>query len=168
MQEEFEQLRTIIQIVSGFDIKNKSKKTHFVYSRMIFYALTRNRGYTFKMIGEYVGKDHSTVLVGIKQFYNLITQDPYLRDMYLECSTSFRENTQPNRVVGKMPHNSFVEDLQYQIDLLILENEKLQKSKMMNNRFKEILKEMDSRTPVGMEEVLHEKIVKILNGDIFR
>jgi len=67
-----------------------------------------------------------------------------------------------------MPRNSFVEDLQYQIDSLILENEKLQKSKMINNRFKDTLKEMDDRTPIGMEEVLHEKIVKLLNGDIFR
>mgnify|MGYP006268388203 CR=1 FL=1 len=168
MQEEFEQLRTIIKIVSGFDIKNKSKKTHFVYSRMIFYALTRNRGYTFKMIGEYVGKDHSTVLVGIKQFYNLVTQDSYLRDMYLECSTSFRENTQPHRVVGKMPVNTFVDDLQYQIDSLILENAKLQKYKAITKRFNDILEEMNNRTPQGMEEALSEKIIKILNGDLLR
>jgi hypothetical protein len=38
----------------------------------------------------------------------------------------------------------------------------------MYNRFKEILKEMDERTPVGMEPVLVEKIVKILNGEIFK
>jgi hypothetical protein len=38
----------------------------------------------------------------------------------------------------------------------------------MYNRFKEILKEMDERTPVGMESILSEKIVKILNGDLFK
>jgi hypothetical protein len=67
-----------------------------------------------------------------------------------------------------MPKNNHTNELQYKIDSLILENERLQKSKMMYNRFKEILKEMDSRTPVGMEEILCEKIVKILNGDLFK
>ena len=168
MQEDFEELKNIIQSVSGFDIHRHSKKTEFVYARMIFYALTRNIGYTYKNIGEYVDKDHATVLVGQRKFYDLITRDAYLRDMYLECSNAFREKRNPRRVTGKMPRNSFIEDLQYQIDSLILENEKLQKTKMMNNRFKDILKEMDERTPVGMESILCEKIVNILNGDTLR
>jgi hypothetical protein len=166
--EEFDLLRSTIQIVVGCDIKNKTKKTEFVYGRMVFYVLMRNQGSTLQSIGDYVGKDHATVLVGIKQFYNLITQDKYLRDVYFECSRSFKERVQPIRVVGKMPSNSYAEELQYRIDSLILENERLQKSKMMYNRFKEILKEMDERTPIGMEPVLVEKIVKILNGEIFK
>ena len=168
MKEDFKELKKIVQIVSGFDILTRSKKTEFVYARMVFYALTRNMGYTYQAIGDYVDKDHATVLVGQRKFYDLITRESYLRDMYLECSNAFREKRYPSRVIGKMPRNSFVEDLQYQIDSLILENEKLQKTKMMNNRFKEILKEMDERTPVGMESILSEKIVNILNGDIFR
>jgi hypothetical protein len=166
--EEFDLLRSTIQIVVGCDIKNKTKKTEFVYGRMVFYVLMRNQGSTLQSIGDYVGKDHATVLVGIKQFYNLITQDKYLKDIYFECSRSFKERVEPIRVVGKMPSNSYAEELQYRIDSLILENERLQKSKMMYNRFKEILKEMDERTPVGMEPVLVEKIVKILNGEIFK
>jgi hypothetical protein len=166
--EEFDLLRSTIQIVVGCDIKNKTKKTEFVYGRMVFYVLMRNQGSTLQSIGDYVGKDHATVLVGIKQFYNLITQDKYLRDVYFECSRSFKERVQPIRVVGKMPSNSYAEELQYRIDSLILENERLKKSKMMYNRFKEILKEMDERTPIGMEPVLVEKIVKILNGEIFK
>jgi hypothetical protein len=168
MQEEFEELKNIIQSVSGFDIHRRSKKTEFVYARMVFYALTRNIGYTYQNIGDYVDKDHATVLVGQRKFYDLITRDTYLRDMYLECSDAFKEKRYPRRVTGSIPRNSFVEDLQYRIDSLILENEKLQKSKMMNNRFKEILKEMDKRTPVGMESILCEKIVNILNGDALR
>ena len=168
MQEDFEELRDIIQSVSGFDIHRRSKKTEFVYARMVFYALTRNIGYTYQNIGDYVNKDHATVLVGQRKFYDLITRDAYLRDMYLECSNVFKEKRTPRRVTGSMPRNSFIEDLQYQIDSLILENEKLQKTKMMNNRFKDILKEMDDRTPVGMESILSEKIVNILNGDTLR
>ena len=168
MQEDFEELRNIIQSVSGFDIHRRSKKTEFVYARMVFYALTRNIGYTYQNIGDYLNKDHATVLVGQRKFYDLITRDAYLRDTYLECSNVFKEKRTPRRVTGSMPRNSFIEDLQYQIDSLILENEKLQKTKMMNNRFKEILKEMDERTPVGMESILCEKIVNILNGDALR
>lgn len=161
-------LRSTIQIVVGCDIKNKTKKTEFVYGRMVFYVLMRNQGCTLQTIGDYVGKDHATVLVGINQFYNLITQDKYLKDIYFECSRSFKERVEPIRVVGKMPSNSYAEELQYRIDSLILENERLQKSKMMYNRFKEILKEMDERTPIGMEPIISEKIVKILNGDLFK
>jgi hypothetical protein len=166
--DEFDVLRSTIQIVSGCDIKNKSKKTDFVYARMVFYVLMRNQGCTFQSIGDYVGKDHATVLVGIRQFYNLITQDKYLKDVYFECSRSFKERVEPIRVIGKMPNNSYAEELQYRIDSLILENERLQKSKAMHNRFKEILKEMDVRTPLGMEDVLAERVTKMFNGDIFK
>lgn len=168
MIEEFDTLRTTIEIVSGFDIKNKSKKTGFVYARMVFYVLSRNRGYVLQSIADYVGKDHATVIVGIKQFYNLVTQDQYLREVYFECSKSFRERTEPNRVVGKMPNNTFMDEMQSKIDSLILENERLQNLKMMNHRFKDIIKEMDERTPVGMEDILSDRIVKILNGDVFK
>ena len=166
--EEFDLLRSTIQIVVGCDIKNKTKKTEFVYGRMVFYVLMRNQGCTLQSIGDYVGKDHATVLVGINQFYNLITQDKYLRDVYFECSRSFKERVEPIRVVGKMPSNSYAEELQSRLDSLILENEKLQNLKMMNNRFKEIIKEMDERTPVGMEEILAERITKMFNGDLFK
>jgi hypothetical protein len=166
--KEFDLLRSTIQIVVGCNIKNKTKKTEFVYGRMVFYVLMRNQGYTLQTIGDYVGKDHATVLVGIRQFYNLITQDAYLRDIYFECSKSFEEKTEPNQVRSSMPKNNHTNELQYKIDSLILENERLQKSKMMYNRFKEILKEMDERTPVGMESILCEKIVNILNGDLFK
>jgi hypothetical protein len=168
MTDEFDTLRTTIEIVSGFDIKNKSKKTGFVYARMVFYVLSRNKGYVLQSIGDYVGKDHATVLVGIRQFYNLITQDAYLRDIYFECSKSFKEKTEPNQVRSSMPKNNHTDELQYKIDSLILENERLQKSKIMYNRFKEILKEMDLRTPVGMEDILAERVTKMFNGDLFK
>jgi hypothetical protein len=168
MIEEFDLLRSTIQVVVGCDIKNRTKKTEFVYGRMVFYVLMRNQGCTLQTIGDYVGKDHATVLVAINQFYNLITQDKYLRDVYFECSRSFKERVEPIRVVGKMPSNSYAEELQSRLDSLILENEKLQNLKIMNNRFKEIIKEMDERTPVGMEEILAERVTKLLNGNIFK
>ena len=166
--EEFDLLRSTIQVVVGCDIKNKTKKTEFVYGRMVFYVLMRNQGCTLQTIGDYVGKDHATVLVAINQFYNLITQDKYLNDIYFECSRSFKERVEPIRVIGKMPSNSYGEELQSRLDSLILENEKLQKTKMMNNRFKEIIKEMEERTPVGMEDILAERITKMFNGDVFK
>jgi hypothetical protein len=166
--EEFDLLRSTIQVVVGCDIKNKTKKTDYTYARMVFYVLMRNQGCTLQSIGDYVGKDHATVLVGIKQFYNLITQDKYLKDIYFECSRSFKERVEPIRVIGKMPSNSYAEELQYRIDSLILENEKLQNLKIMNNRFKEIIKEMNERTPVGMEEILAERITKMFNVGIFK
>jgi hypothetical protein len=166
--EEFEELRNIIHSVSGFDILNRCKRTEFVYGRMIFYALTRNKGYTFQTIGDYVDKDHATVIVGLRKFHDLITRDAYLRNMYLECSRSFVEKTHANRVAGKILRNNFIEDLQCRLDSLILENEILQKTKMMNNRFKEIIKEMEDRTPLGMEDVLAERITKMFNGDLFK
>jgi len=166
--EEFDLLRSTIQVVVGCDIKNKTKKTEFVYGRMVFYVLMRNQGCTLQSIGDYVGKDHATVLVGIKQFYNLITQEKYLKDVYFECSRSFKERVEPIRVLGKMPSNSYGEELQSRLDSLILENERLQKTKMMNNRFKEIIKEMEERTPVGMEDILAERITKMFNGDLFK
>lgn len=166
--EEFELLRDIIGKATGVDIKNKCKKTEYVYARMVFYVLARNNKSTFQTIGSYVGKDHATVIVGVNQFYNLITQDRYLRDLYFECSRAFNDRVEPTRVIGSMPKNSFTEELQYRIDSLILENERLQKSKVMYTRFKDIVKEMDERTPHGMEPILHERIVRILNGDLFK
>ena len=163
-EDEFDTLRGIILKVVGVDIKEKTKRTDYIYARMVFYTIMRSKGHTLESIGRYVGKDHATVLWGSKNFDNLITRDEYLREMYFECSKSFN----PTKVWERVKVSSLKYDLQSRIDSLILENGKLQDSKKMYIRFKNIIKEMDERTPHGMEHVLHAKITMLLNGNIFK
>jgi len=167
-KQEFDMLRDIIQAVMGVDIKNKMRKRDYVYGRMVFYVIMRSKGHTQQMIGNYVYKDHATVLCGVRKFYELVTVDKYLRDVYTECSKSFNEGVNPNRVFGNAFSQSLTEELQSRIDSLILENGKLQNYKSMHIRFKNILKEMHERTPHDMEDVLHMKIKEMFNGGLFK
>jgi len=59
------------------DIRSKTKKRKVVYSRFIFYHLMRNKNFSLQKIGSFLGKDHATVIHGLKQFENLIQYEDF-------------------------------------------------------------------------------------------
>ena len=62
------------------DIKSKSRKRDIVYARFIFYNKLRNskdRYYSFQNIGDFLGKDHATIIHGLKQYDILKEYDDF-------------------------------------------------------------------------------------------
>ena len=58
-------------------VQVKNHKRYFLYKKM------RDMGLTFEQIGEYFGRDHATVMIGIKkhELYTEIKDSKYLKDI---------------------------------------------------------------------------------------
>ena len=65
----------------------KSHKRYFLYNKM------REMGLTFEQIGEYFGRDHATIIHGVKKhnIYMEINDSKYLKDIE-EYDNLFQDN----------------------------------------------------------------------------
>jgi hypothetical protein len=54
--------------VTGCDIFKTTRRVNHVQARNIFYKIARDNNYTFQAIGDFMGKDHASVIHGIKKF----------------------------------------------------------------------------------------------------
>ena len=73
----------LIQVINKalkLDITTKSRKREVVYARFIFYNKLRNskeKYYSFQNIGDYLEKDHATIIHGLKQYDILKEYDDF-------------------------------------------------------------------------------------------
>mgnify|MGYP005993807127 CR=1 FL=1 len=70
--------------ITGVEIKNKSRKRDIVYAKKIYCNLAREKGYTFKAIGEFIGLNHATVVWHNNDTPYLLKQDKEFMDNYLK------------------------------------------------------------------------------------
>lgn len=76
---------------TGLDITKETRERPYVYARFVYYKLCKDLttlGYTH--IGKSIGKNHATIINGIKIFDNVIsTQEPYFMAIYYDIKTKF-------------------------------------------------------------------------------
>ena len=60
-QERLEYLAGKMQEVTGIDVRTDSRKRDVVTARILFAFVARREGYTQPCIGNFIGRDHSTV-----------------------------------------------------------------------------------------------------------
>lgn len=61
-------IKEYIEQKTGIDVSIKSRKRHIVYLRFVAFRLSRDFEATLSEIGEPYGRDHATILHGLKQF----------------------------------------------------------------------------------------------------
>ena len=73
-------------------LKSSSRKNNLVDLRMIFCANARKHGATLKDIGYMLGgRDHSTVIHAIRQYYNILETDPKFNGLAKRMEALARE-----------------------------------------------------------------------------
>jgi chromosomal replication initiation ATPase DnaA len=74
-----QELIKVINKSLNLDITQKTRKREVVYARFIFYHKLRyaKKYYSFQMIADYLGKDHASVIHGIKQYELLKEYDDF-------------------------------------------------------------------------------------------
>lgn len=55
-----------------YDLKAKGRQRSMVQLRMVFSQMARTFGYTYKVIGKYLNRDHTTVIHNVRTSANLI------------------------------------------------------------------------------------------------
>lgn len=77
-------LRNIILDKTNADIMNPSRRRENSDARIIFYSAMRRKGFSFHYIGNYVNKDHSTVIAGLNKLEELKTDKQFM-NKYTIC-----------------------------------------------------------------------------------
>jgi chromosomal replication initiation ATPase DnaA len=67
--------------VTREDILGRSKPERIVLARQMVYYILRQRGLTFKAIGAMMGRNHSTVVLGVSQMEFRIKTDKEIREL---------------------------------------------------------------------------------------
>jgi hypothetical protein len=162
---DFELVRKSVEMVMGVDIFTNNRKRTVVESRMMYGLIMRELGHSLNQIGNYLKKDHTTIIHYQKTMNNLIDTDVNVLKTYLRCKELIDSQKQPVNLSD--PKNEVLK-LRIQLDKLRTENlslaEELDQIKVSNHaRFAKILKLMEDNTPVGHELILERKIRKMFD-----
>jgi hypothetical protein len=96
-------LHTIKDIVmgTGVNILSSSRDHEIVINRWLYYKLAKEHTqYSLRLIGEIVGRNHATVIYGLKQFENECAWDKDLQAKYDQLTIICMKETRCNNVVA--------------------------------------------------------------------
>lgn len=164
IKKEMKDLEEIINKVFSVEIISDIRKRDYVYGRMVFSYIMKERGHRLEIIGSYIGKDHSTITYYNQTLTNLFEQDPILMSKFLECKKCFNEGREPG--VYLTTENSMktkLIKLQADLDAALLDKQKLLAEQDKIKRLAKIIKIINFNTPTGQEEDIEKKIQRMFN-----
>jgi hypothetical protein len=156
-------LKQIVEERFNKKIISKGRYRENVDARMVFSKILRERGHTYKSIGQYLYKDHSTIIHYIEQAPNIFKTDKKLMDFYIECRNKFLENREPIVLHTDRDLVREVLSLRNQIDDLISQYEAIKEIEKKYERLNGIINLINLRTPVGSENLIKRKINEMFN-----
>lgn len=72
----FDEIYEYVNNVYGIDIKEKTRKRDYSEGRALFYFIARKKtNFTYECIGDYMGKDHASVLHAIKNTIHYLDKE---------------------------------------------------------------------------------------------
>jgi len=161
---EMESLKGIIDRVFNVDMTMPTRKRDFVYSKMVFSKIMRDRGCRLELIGSFIKRDHATIVYYTKIIDSLFSQDAILLSRYLECKNCFYENREPGVYLTTEKNlQDKLAKLQKEYDMLLAEKQRLVEGKQKTDRLENIIKIINFHTPYGQEEEVEKKIIRMFN-----
>jgi len=128
-------IRDMVNNAFNKQVQERTRRRDVVYPRAIYYKLAQDySGESLTKIGRTVGKDHATVIHGLKLFENVI--NPLWEKNYHRKYLSLQEqmNTKINMQVKRLDPNRFYKE-KYKVKLL--------QNKQMYNFTKDLLFKMN-------------------------
>lgn len=163
-----DRLAKIIKKKVGANITSKSRMKSAIDGRKIFSKIMRDDGYTLNQIGEYLNKNHTSIIHYCKVIEWLMDYDKEMVAAYGRCCDEYYGDDSVYRTMSKA-------------QLVLKLNEAQKKIKDISNRYANIYEKERQRsalyerfdmvfsliaknTPVGKEDKLYTKVKGILNG----
>jgi DNA-binding transcriptional MerR regulator len=124
-QEIKDKVRKAIQKVTRVDIQEKTRRYEIIESRMIYYKILRDKGFTLQEIGDSLEKNHATVLHSLKVFDDIVGIDKDLKRKYYEVVNQLSDLKIKKYVTKDEYAVEFAEWLLKETDFGILDMNKL-------------------------------------------
>lgn len=77
-----EVIRVAVETVTNCDVVIRTRQKEYVQARSIFYKFARDNKQTLKAIGNFLQRDHATVMHSLKNFEHEFKYDPDFRARY--------------------------------------------------------------------------------------
>lgn len=164
MLKEMESLKVIIDKVFNVDMAMATRKRDYVYAKMVFSKIMRDRGCRLESIGSFIKRDHATIVYYTRIIDSLFDQDGILLSRYLECKNCFYEDREPGVYLTTEKNlQDKLTKLQSEYDNLLAEKQRLVEGKQKVDRLEKIIKIINFNTPYGQEEEVEKKIIRMFN-----
>jgi hypothetical protein len=164
LSSDMQELMEIVESHFNVKLMSNRRKREIVDARMIFAKILRERGHTYQTIADFMYKDHSTIIHYVQQATGLIKNNRGVMDMYMLCKNKFMENRDPVVLYTDRDLVKEVLSLREQIDELIADYENVRGIEKKYKRLEHIINLIDSRTPLGSENLIKRKINELFNG----
>ena len=87
MSNKLREIKTLIENEVGYPLDKNSRKREVVMARALYYKIARDlysgsNKLTLRKIGEELGKDHATVLHGLRKVSPFVLKDTYFNNVY--------------------------------------------------------------------------------------
>tara|TARA_B100001559_G_scaffold225576_1_gene189551 strand:+ start:108 stop:569 length:462 start_codon:yes stop_codon:yes gene_type:complete len=141
-----EQIKKLVIENTGIDIDNPVRKRSFVEARAIYYKLLRE--YTLLSlveIGDYVKKNHATVIHGIKNLDSWCELDVNLKNKYLNIRSGLdvlKENIELDNADIEKIVDRYIKLKQKASKLIESNKELLEQIKKLTNKYNEREKQL--------------------------
>lgn len=166
--KELIEIENIVNKVLSIKIQDKLRTRYMVDGRIIFSALARQRGYTFKQISTYLDKNHATIIHLLKNFGYLLDSIPSFKEKYDEIKDCFLNGKEPSVLVDEVVETKkSISELKNQIERLILQKQQLMLIHNKNKRITNIIELIETKTPIGLEDFVQKKIMQMFNNQKF-
>jgi transcriptional regulator with XRE-family HTH domain len=147
---EFQALKETIQGIYNIDILAPNRKHEVVEARMIFSLIMRERGWTLKSIGTFLGKDHTTIIHYLQNIEFFMSHSRPLRKMYERILKAFDNEQYGVNALDKDEMAVEIKKLRMRVEALSLRNEKLVSTYNRSLKFSEMIDFLH-------EELIHEE-----------
>jgi hypothetical protein len=163
--KELDEIMLIVNKVFNLDIKQLNRKQDIIEARITFSKIARDRGFTYKGIGEFFSKEHGTIINYIKNFEYLARHCPSFIEKYVEVETAFLEKKPAKQMISvNRNHRVTIKSLKNEIERIILQKQIIALEVNKYKRIKDIIEIINERTPTGKEEFIKTKINQMFNG----
>lgn len=88
--EQLDLIYAVVENVCGVELRLKTRKRKWVFSRALFYRIAWEYNHDLASIGSYVNLDHATVLHGLGIFKKDLINSPEWSSKYLESTETIK------------------------------------------------------------------------------
>lgn len=163
----YQKIADLVSDILGVQIRAKTRMRAHTEARAIYYHICRtNYGASFYEISSVIGKDHSTVLNGIKMF-----NDIYGRDKAFTEKANMVKEMITNAAIAKEIDSSENDELlienkilKIRINELTLRAESLEREFDSMSRIASIVDRLKQKIPHGKELEAEKQLNRFLNG----
>lgn len=165
---EFQDVKAIVEMIMGTEVFVNNRKRSVVEARMIIASMLRDMGYSLKTIGNFLKKDHATIVHYNKALMSLLDIDKALMMKYLKCKEMIITKEQPVNLVKEPDYKEEYYKLLVRIEILekekeILKNDMAEILRSRTNRLSSIFKLIEENTMRGYENTMERKLKKFFD-----